>query len=223
MPARSVNPAPEWTMQDDTTPITGEMVTRYRYASTVFSAADSVDLFLWSYVQHGREYMVEQMQGYYQNIALVAALIGGFSMSTILAPSFDGQPDEGRAIPLFISISGSLIFACLFGCVLDCILIDNSLRLIPDDKYVLDYIRTEQLLHHLPFFLFVAGIILVFTNISIVVYFVYGRIAMTCSFSAFAAVWTPRSTSPKATARQAPSLRALGLVGDSKEKHQSRL
>ena len=69
--------------------------------------------------------------------------------------------------------------------MLDCILIDNSLRLIADDKYLLDFLQTEKVLLSLPFYLFVAGVILVFTNISIMVKVIYGLIPMICSFSAF--------------------------------------
>ena len=182
MPAGAVQPAPEWTMHDDTTPITAEMVSRYRYANS--QGIDSG--WLWVYVQHGRQYTVEQTQGYYQNIALVAALIGGFAMSTILAPSFEAQ--DGDAHTLYVSISGTAIFALLFGCVLDCILIENSLRGIPDDKYLLDFLKTEKVLLALPFWLFVSGILLVFSNIAIVMKIIYGLIPMICCFGGFASV-----------------------------------
>lgn len=181
---RAVKPAPddppEWTMEDDTTPITDEIILRYDFVKSKPVHAS----WQWLYVMHGRQYLVDQLQGFYQNIALVAALTGGFSMGTIL--SFDGQ--EGDAYVLYIAISGAAIFALLFGCVLDCILIDNTVRLIPDDKYLLDFLRTESVLLSVPFYLFVGGLIVVFTNISIIMRVSYGLVSMICCFVAFTIV-----------------------------------
>lgn len=136
---------------------------------------------MWLFIQHGHENVKEAVQGYYQNIAIVAALTGGFSVSMVLTPSFDLSETDARTV--FIGISGCLILGIFTTCVLDCILIDNSMRLIADEKFVIHFMSTEQILLQMPLVLLVVGVALMFSNVAVTIWLLYGETSMIACFA----------------------------------------
>merc|ERR1711907_911048 len=111
------------------------------------------------------------MHDHFQNIALVAALTGGFTVATVLDPSFDVSEDWRC---LVVSASGAGVFGLCFACVLDCILIDNSIRLIVDERHMLDFMESESLLLALPKLLLMVIVLLAFVNVAVNIWFLYG-------------------------------------------------
>ena len=123
-------------------------------------------------------YSVAQLSGYYQNIAIVAALTGGFVLSSTLTPSFDAVDDHTDGgedgWKFFMAVSAAAIFAMFLACVLDCILLDNSIRQIAEEKFLLDFLNTNSALLRWPLLLFIFGVVLTFLNLSATVWVLYG-------------------------------------------------
>ena len=121
---------------------------------------------------------VAQLSGYYQNIAIVAALTGGFVLSSTLTPSFDVVDDHTDGFDdgwkFFMAVSAAAIFAIFLACVLDCILLDNSIRSIAEEKFLLDFLNTNSALLRWPLLLFIFGVVLTFLNLSATVWVLYG-------------------------------------------------
>lgn len=163
---------------DDTTPIEETMLKRWRYLKANYPELINkrqLKGWGWMYLEMGHKDMAANLQSYYSNISIVAALAAGFSISGILAPGFDMDNLNDFRVYL-IGTNGAILVGLLFACVLDCIMIENSLRLIPDEKYMLEFIKTEGAFLNIPLLFFVLGIGSTMVNIVVSLWIVYGEI-----------------------------------------------
>mmetsp|Transcript_22650 Transcript_22650/g.34226 ORF Transcript_22650/g.34226 Transcript_22650/m.34226 type:complete len:268 (-) Transcript_22650:283-1086(-) len=163
----------------DTTPVDKTMLQRWRYLQTNYPELidhKRLQSWAWMYLEMGHKDMAENLKSYYSNISIVAALAAGFSISGILAPGFDMEDsNDDIRIPI-IGINGAILVSLLFACVLDCIMIENSLRLVSDEKYMLEFIKTEGTLLCLPLLFFIFGLGSTVVNIALSLWMVYGTL-----------------------------------------------
>ena len=137
----------------------------------------------WSAVfEHlGMIHAQTQMSGYYGRLAIVAALLGGSTLSanSWVNPNF-ADPEhawfELQAKPesVAIGITSAMCFALFFVTVMDCLLIELSLKQIPDDKFFLHFISSQGLLLNLPTVSFTAGLCFAFVNFAVSLKLIYG-------------------------------------------------
>jgi hypothetical protein len=104
------------------------------------------------YINFGFLAARDQMSGYYSNVAMIAALIGGFTVSSVMSDPPDSSGStvcaHDNSCEVFLSASvgamGSLAFIIFFACVLDCIFIDNALRQLPNEEAFLQFLETQR-------------------------------------------------------------------------------
>jgi hypothetical protein len=93
------------------------------------------------FVSNGLHYVKDQMCGYYGNVGVIAALMGGFTISVAVAPH-DGLLEDKIVGPVCGGL-GCVSFVLFFSCVLDCIFIDNTLRQISSEKAFLELLTGD--------------------------------------------------------------------------------
>mmetsp|Transcript_19344 Transcript_19344/g.28631 ORF Transcript_19344/g.28631 Transcript_19344/m.28631 type:complete len:270 (-) Transcript_19344:51-860(-) len=163
---------------EDTTPIDETMRKRWRYLKTNYPELlekRKLKSWAWMYLEMGHKDMATNLQSYYGNISIVAALAAGFSISGVLAPGFDVDNQNDFLVHL-IGINAAILVCLLFACVLDCIMIENSLRLVSDEKYMLEFIKTEGAFLKLPLLLFIVGLGSTLVNIAVALWIIYGDV-----------------------------------------------
>eukprot|EP00546_Thalassionema_frauenfeldii_P021801 CAMPEP_0178905614 /NCGR_PEP_ID=MMETSP0786-20121207/6373_1 /TAXON_ID=186022 /ORGANISM="Thalassionema frauenfeldii, Strain CCMP 1798" /LENGTH=264 /DNA_ID=CAMNT_0020577241 /DNA_START=16 /DNA_END=809 /DNA_ORIENTATION=- len=160
----------------DTTPVDKTMLQRWRYLQTNYPELidhKRLQSWAWMYLEMGHKDMAENLKSYYSNISIVAALAAGFSISGILAPGFDMEDsNDDIRIPI-IGINGAILVSLLFACVLDCIMIENSLRLVSDENSLL---KPKEPCCVCPLLFFIFGLGSTVVNIALSLWMVYGTL-----------------------------------------------
>ena len=74
--------------------------------------------------------VLSRMSSYYVNLGLLAALLGGFSVSLLASPGVSAGGDEYYRLNI-AGVSGSFAACTFLPCVIDCVLIDNTIKMLP--------------------------------------------------------------------------------------------
>jgi hypothetical protein len=137
---------------------------------------DEMALKWWNLIPlEGAGDVMERIQGYYDNVAIIAALMAAGAFTVLTAP-----PDDPREDPLakFSAGLGSVAFAGYTFVTILCVMMTNKLRLVPHggggEAEFRGIIRRYQWIYRKPERLFVYSTIFLFGQLYTYVYLVYG-------------------------------------------------
>ena len=113
------------------------------------------------YKLQGLQRAIDQMCSFYSNLAIICALLGGFSIATFL----DKPEDiEGTLRGDFLGCSGMLTFVAFLAGTLVSILIDNTVKQIPSGAAFVNFLSLQGGTLATPTHLFILGSVLCFLD-----------------------------------------------------------
>jgi len=115
------------------------------------------------FVESGLDRTVDQMGGYFGNMAIVSALLGAFSFTALVTPvdALDLDSWSGR-LGGFLGVLGVCAFT---ASVIECVMLDNSIKFLSTSELLLGFLDEQQTTMQLPVVLFIAGVILAFAQL----------------------------------------------------------
>ena len=117
--------------------------------------------------------VLSRMSSYYVNLGLLAALLGGFSVSLLASPCVSDGVDEYYRLQI-AGVSGSFAACTFLPCVIDCVLIDNTIKMLPiTEPAFLLMLEQQGTLLNLPKFLFFLGGLCMIVQVSAIVRLTY--------------------------------------------------
>eukprot|EP00967_Tisochrysis_lutea_P146380 scaffold276161_cov38-Tisochrysis_lutea.AAC.2 len=121
---------------------------------------------------HGHSVTVDRMCAFYGNIALISALFAGFTVTLILEP-----PEELRDNPAMHASAGAIgvaSFILLLASTIDCILIDNTVKMIVTERDLLCFFSAHGFLLRIPTTIFIVCVGLALVHMGLVILSTYG-------------------------------------------------
>ena len=150
------------------------------------------------FVKAGMQVAIEHIVSYYGNMAVVAALLCGFSLSQLVSPPTDYKmmtskhtitADSEWAMSI-LGYSGSVSFVFYIASVLDCVMLSNSVRQLASGRHLLDFIQSQGSWFETPVRIFILATILLSVQLCMYVYILFGtNVVIITSFAVAFAFW----------------------------------
>ena len=120
---------------------------------------------------------IDRLCGFYSNVAIVAALVGGFACAVVVAPPDAVLESEGPAKDI-AGACGCVGFALLMAAALDCVLVDNTLKQLQHPRSFLNFLDAHPSAMALPTKLFIAGVFFALVQLLVVMSIIYSLAAV---------------------------------------------
>ena len=117
---------------------------------------------------------IDRLCAFYGNVAILSTLTGGFSCSILISPP-DEMAESGSVLKDVAGLCGILGFVLLMAAAVDCILIDNTLKMMATPTAFLSFLDQHQTLLGLPQKLFIIGIVFVMSQMMLVMSFLFSH------------------------------------------------
>lgn len=138
------------------------------------------------YAHIGFEKTISQMCGFYANVGLIAALLGASSIASLL--SVDADDGDLLHVHYIGGLAGVAAFSLACATVLDCVMIDNTLRSIPSAPFLLSFLDQQSTSLRMPSALLMASVTFNFLQVTLSVWLLF--FSATMAGSAFMICFT---------------------------------
>jgi hypothetical protein len=131
---------------------------------------------LWDdvYIHFGINYALERVGGYFTNLAVVSALLGGFSI-TIMFECYNSIKVGSQYMQDIVALSGTASFLLFFFCVSDCVLLDNYIKQVPSAPAFISFLHEYAHWIRIPDLLFSVGVLTLMVELLSVLNILYSE------------------------------------------------